>query len=952
MKHAINTSLVANSGPAHRAAPVATSSDLQPELTRSGRVKSPNHRLTSDSTFAWVNTVCIENGQTVSPMEKWRALAAEYMAKLNQGTLRGAFHTNLNALRFFLQRYLWQHGWCDPDTFFKFPANQQLPPLIATSGSGAPFKMSPGGYVRASAVHSFLNWVLDAHYSTEEDGHRVHLPHHRVPLPTISYKQFPSLAESEKSVLPYKYMRELRELLAPGFDFGDWTWAQAITGAQSGEMSGDWFAVPEELIDRTDPDCVSRTREVTVLNYQLEKPDPTKRKKMPVGTRTVHEIWSPVRAVALLVKLELPLRTFQVRVLDSGETDRSRIELNPKGDQLFRQGSPLGTTPLFCWAPNPDREKLLKNLPVQRGCVADQQGVFLRRQDEASDYVGFFINTNKTSDIDKDWQHRGYRIPWQNNALHRWLVKLRNWQQKYNPISQPTLWTELTRKHLGATKSEANLQEAAPTCFLFREAAAQGKPHSRGNTGNEERKCISDGRVVNLWTLLLAALEDRLQAAKQNIRLLKIRRKCVADSTPFFPLHALRVSLITALADAGMEMDILAKIAGHARIVMTLYYRKLSPVAINAAMAKAQEQLVARADEQMVAILKNKPYDDLPAWIVGDPVGLQPAIPRALADRNAAGWQRQLGGWCLMGGNTTRSHSSDHKTCGGCFNGGPPINDAGAKSFKRYASVPSKACIEGKCRWFVTRPEYCLEVAARLQLTLANLTPAQQHFEKTQESVDTLTRAKFHAERAGQLFVDRPLYDRACCIFEKAAADLDGLLLGIQHALQLLTRLKDLAKAPPPVDGAEPQTQLVAQGNENDLRWAFEKTSSELLLLSGLCLNAEFYPELLLDSQAAIARRSNLLDLALQRNKLPMVFANLSPKEQLHIGNRLLRELATPFGALPLDNLKSAVHLLEAPDQTGQATALTEALQNTFGNLPNPISLHKLLNPPTYENSP
>ena len=148
-----------------------------------------------------------------------------------------------------------------------------------------------------------------------------------------------------------------------------------------------------------------------------------------------------------------------------------------------------------------------------------------------------------------------------------------------------------------------------------------------------------------------------------------------------------------------MEMDILAKIAGHARIVMTLYYRKLSPVAINAAMAKAQEQLVARADEQMVAILKNKPYDDLPAWIVGDPVGLQPAIPRALADRNPAGWQRQLGGWCLMGGNTTRSHSSDHKTCGGCFNGGLPINDPGAKYNKRYASVPSEACIEGKCRW-------------------------------------------------------------------------------------------------------------------------------------------------------------------------------------------------------------------------------------------------------------
>jgi hypothetical protein len=35
-------------------------------------------------------------------------------------------------------------------------------------------------------------------------------------------------------------------------------------------------------------------------------------------------MWSPVRWVALLAKLILPLRTLQVRMLDSGEADTWR----------------------------------------------------------------------------------------------------------------------------------------------------------------------------------------------------------------------------------------------------------------------------------------------------------------------------------------------------------------------------------------------------------------------------------------------------------------------------------------------------------------------------------------------------------------------------------------------------------------------------------------------------
>ena len=47
-------------------------------------------------------------------------------------------------------------------------------------------------------------------------------------------------------------------------------------------------------------------------------------------------MWSPVRAVALLIKLILPLRTHQIRLLDSGEADTWRYE---KGKWRLNCGS-------------------------------------------------------------------------------------------------------------------------------------------------------------------------------------------------------------------------------------------------------------------------------------------------------------------------------------------------------------------------------------------------------------------------------------------------------------------------------------------------------------------------------------------------------------------------------------------------------------------------------------
>jgi len=188
-----------------------------------------------------------------------------------------------------------------------------LPPLVNTlltpskSGRGgnhkARSKPAPNDVVRINYICDFLDWILLEKVSVEDDlQHRIVPYEYNNPIARLSMSGTKP-SETFKAPLAYCYIRELRTMLAQGPNFRDWIWAQEALGTSGG---GDWFKVNEDAIDRDDPDCVWRLR--------------------PDGSGFVYEMWSPVRAVALYLKLELPLRTFQVRMLDSGEADTWRYE--------------------------------------------------------------------------------------------------------------------------------------------------------------------------------------------------------------------------------------------------------------------------------------------------------------------------------------------------------------------------------------------------------------------------------------------------------------------------------------------------------------------------------------------------------------------------------------------------------------------------------------------------
>ena len=149
-----------------------------------------------------------------------------------------------------------------------------------------------------------------------------------------------------------------------------------------------------------------------------------------------------------------------------------------------------------------------------------------------------------------------------------------------------------------------------------------------------------------------------------------------------FPLHSLRVSLLTCLAlDAEVPLVVLSKlVAGHSRLVMTLYYTKPGIARMTRMLNEASDKLDATAPEGLKCFLAEATYEQLGDRAIFNSLeGVKSALPEHTTDRNPVGWMPRHHGICLMGGNT--SPTEDNSNIGGCFNGGPLIGIERARPF-------------------------------------------------------------------------------------------------------------------------------------------------------------------------------------------------------------------------------------------------------------------------------
>ena len=714
-------------------------------------------------------------------------------------------------------------------------------------------------------AHSFLEWVLTRpDYTEEDDEGRLQIsPAFRNPISRLSSSGIQQPSESVRPTLPYGYIDELRRMIAEGPNFQDWRWAQNALGrsmsslaerwdtsldedADDKRIAAVWFEVDEDMIDYADADCVWRTRTRTVRGEPGKKGGGR-------AKETIYEIWSPVRWVALLVKLQLPLRTFQVRMLDSGEADTWKWQ---DGEWIVNQNPlAIGDT----------------NRPYENG-------VFLRpnRLVDGNAKVLLHINTNKTADREKAGAAKGYNVPWiVGGPLHQdpfyWMEKLRRWQGKYNPLKRLTPWAELDGRHI-TTKSEVQLAHYRDTAFLFRAPEDEDSPHLP----------LAINKLDRPWFLCLDELESRL--AKRNeclpngepIRLVPAQDMGRTGVKTFFSLHSLRVSLITALAiDGQVPLAILQKIAGHSRLIMTLYYTKPGAAQTRDVIQAGVKRLNDLADDTIIDWLANAEYAQLVRdAIANSPEALRAAIPEQKHLRAPSGWMSMMDGLCLVGGNNVELEAP------GCHNGGPNI---GNTTSPRYAPVIGGARNCPMCRWFITRPYFYPQLAARWNNVSYHCFDARELVVSAEQRFRDVEDRRATALANDEAFGEQRLYKEVQRALENALQKFEELT---QTAAALTRLLERCRSALSQGDG----TSLIAVGAFGEFEYAIEEVSSELLQVSGVSEGALLYHDL--NAGKAVLRQSQLLDAALARDNLPPVFLALTETEQQLVGSALLKQLA------------------------------------------------------------
>ena len=670
-----------------------------------------------------------------------------------------------------------------------------------------------------------------------------------IPVPKLSHRGI-TLTESVRTPLPYRYIRELREILRPAGAryFSDWTWS--IQNALDGHSGGDWFEVDPSVIDQNDPDCVWRKRMTPVYrNYSNNK------LRTIIGARECYELWSPVRWVLLYIKLELPLRTIQVRLLDSGEADTWYYEggnwrLN---DGFLKQGS----------------EKRPHQFGVFRRIITPDNG---------QQMTGLYINTNKTADINKDKLAAGYVVPWQHEKTLYWLERLRGWQEKFNPIMAPTSWTSLEVKHFGKIKHPEILKQMGHACFLFRDASARKI--------GDRQKPIIQGSTDKPWYKLLSYLEERCVKRNETLQngdklAFVVRDRSKLAPATLYPLHSLRVSIITAYAlDGGVSMAILSKcIAGHARIIMTLYYTKVGVARVTRELQEAEKRLLENEHEEFRLFLKDATYQQIEQVSAFNDSA---ALNAVVQSKTASSWVVEDKGICPM-------------ACGGCSTGGSLIKTEKHRDDKTiFAPVPGyplqKNC--ARCRWFITGPAFLPGLVAHFNYISKELTDCSERYVRVEGQVNELEDKRATCDAKGMPFSGVEKLNSLYRHYEQEAERADKLGNDLHATIRLIKRSLEILRSVP---NDVSHLQLVPAGSLQDLEFALRDVS-EMHQLEVICENSVIYPET--DASKAALRRSQILDAMLELNGRPPVFFKLTPHEQLLIGNELMKFIQARVGSL------------------------------------------------------
>ena len=309
-----------------------------------------------------------------------------------------------------------------------------------------------------------------------------------------------------------------------------------------------------------------------------------------------------------------------------------------------------------------------------------------------------------------------------------------------------------------------------------------------------------------------------------------------------------------------MPLHVLAEfVAGHATLIMTLYYTKLGPHKINNIIQEASEKLNKLEEDEFFQELTEMVEDEANNMI-GHEAGLKYA-----AEGDPGIWQIELDGICVAGralchegGETTNVETGEKKTI--------PIRPDGFNC--------------GRCKFHITGPAFLAGQVTMINTLLYSLQDADKRRQKLFEMRDKADELN-NKKRVIRLNGD--------C--EKVELEITEKLVTLAARLSNLYASYDLMKAQD--ERNSDSTALITKMSVGELQARVEETRQPELV-NFVANAAEFFPSI--PDSGAKVRQHMLFRKMTQENGMDSLLFRLSEEESgvaaLHASNMLYQILA------------------------------------------------------------
>lgn len=653
------------------------------------------------------------------------------------------------------------------------------------------------------SVNEFFEYIIatDLTVEDEETGEVFRLMDARNPFEfmlTDSYVSSPGRSESTKPCLQYHFVRKTQSWIIPesARNFRDLRHLH--------EFDPDWVRVESHIIDKDDPDCV----------YKKIGP--------------YWYLWVPIDWLHTFALTKVPLRGRQIAYNDSGEAD----EYIPV----------IGEAGRIAW---------VKNYSEMAGMTKSQS--FIKRYPD--DQIGMFVTTNKTSS-----NNCGYSIPWLPEDLAYWLIRLREWQEKYNPIDLPTSWSQCKRTNL----NEIQLKSKGVNCFLFR--------------------AFGDVEPKNVGT----ALTSRLAAAIYHIQPSHLRLSELSGlpnniscyKSPYTP-HSMRVSLITAyVMEMGMPIEIVMKVVGHSSIVMSIYYCKISHGEIRRRLEEGEKIALQAEIKAIQKTIESNKIESVKNQLVSNNEDILLSLTNSVP----------------AGNFVFRDYGICPFAASRCDDGGDQVGATRVRSPVPMGYLGMQNCL--RCRHFITGPVFLgglmsvgneilftsnkqSEKCMRLQDEISTITERLEQIDRD-EYIANARGIKFdQAERVSLEAEQRKLESE----YESAAKKMDMFLCDLQSCYKLIRMCVSTVNG---ISSDVERGLSLIKMPDSEMEIEIEEVSY-FQQLHEICENATIYHSA--DAAVAIAPRSQLLDRMSVFNELQPNLFMLTDDQQLKVGNQVVNFL-------------------------------------------------------------